>query len=254
MLSELSVNVSALLGFLLVAARVGGVFVFVPLPGTQVSAPAPRVFLTLSITLALLPFWPSPPEPDLGRLAGWLIAEAMLGIAAGLLVAFITEAFVFGAQMLSLQAGYSYASTIDPSSQSESTVLLVMAQLGSGMLFFVLGLDRQVLAALAKSLQTHPPGVFVGGSVSGIVVEAGSAVFSVGVRFVLPVIALLVMVDLAIALLSRINSQLQLLVLSFPIKMLASLALMAWLSTLFPKVLAQTADGMIRRLHSALAL
>ena len=87
--------------------------------------------------------------------------EAGLGLGVGLAVAFLAEAFQMGAQIISLQAGYSFASTIDPTGQADSSVLLVIAQLAAGLLFFATGLDRQVVRALAQSLGVHPPGQVV---------------------------------------------------------------------------------------------
>ena len=60
-----------------------------------------------------------------------------------------------------------------------------------------------------------------------------------GVRLALPIVALLVMVDVALALLGRINAQLQLLSLSFPAKMLTTLILLSWLATMFPRILRE---------------
>ena len=62
-----------------------------------------------------------------------------------------------------------------------------------------------------------------------LVIQAGSAIFSTGLRLVLPLLALLLIVDISLALLARLNSQLQLITLAFPIKMLLSLGLLAWL-------------------------
>ena len=45
----------------------------------------------------------------------------------------------------------------------------------------------------------------------------------------LALLALLLIVDISLALLGRLNSQLQLITLAFPIKMLVSLGLLAWL-------------------------
>ena len=53
-------------------------------------------------------------------------------------------------------------------------------------------------------------------------IRLGATLFSVGMRLALPVVALLVMVDVALALLGRINAQLQLLTLAFPAKDAAS--------------------------------
>ena len=63
-----------------------------------------------------------------------------------------------GAQIISLQAGYSFATTIDPTSGADSGVLLTIAQIAAGLLFFATGLDRQILLIFAQSLTTHPPG------------------------------------------------------------------------------------------------
>ena len=49
-------------------------------------------------------------------------------------------------------------------------------------------------------------------------------IFSLGMRLALPVVALLTLVDLALALVGRLNAQLQLVLLAFPVKMLATLA------------------------------
>lgn len=56
-----------------------------------------------------------------------VLAEAFYGLAIGLIVSVAAEAFQFGAQMLSLQAGLSFASTIDPNTEAESTVLATIA-------------------------------------------------------------------------------------------------------------------------------
>ena len=55
----------------------------------------------------------------------------------------------------------------------------------------------------------------------------------------MPVVALLVMVDVALALLGRINAQLQLLSLAFPAKMLTSLILLTWMASMFPRILRE---------------
>jgi flagellar biosynthesis protein FliR len=50
------------------------------------------------------------------------------------------------------------------------------------------------------------------------------------------VVALLTLVDLALALVGRLNAQLQLVLLAFPVKMLATLAALAALGVLVPRL------------------
>ena len=92
------------------------------------------------------------------QMAGWMIAEAGIGLATGLAVSFLIEAVTMAAQAVSTQAGFAFASTVDPNTEADSTVLILIAQLTAAMLFFALGLDRQLLSILARSLETHPPG------------------------------------------------------------------------------------------------
>jgi flagellar biosynthetic protein FliR len=110
------------------------------------------------------------------------------------------------------------------------------------MLFFTMGLDREILRLFALSLEKVPAGTYVfGRAAAEPLIRLGATLFSVGVRLALPVVALLVMVDVALALLGRINAQLQLLSLAFPAKMLTALILLAWISSIFPRILREIA-------------
>src|SRR5580692_2317394 len=132
-----------------------------------------------------------------------------------------------GAQMLGLQAGYSFASTVDPATNADSTVLIVIAQTAAALIFFASGLDREVIRIFAQSLVTYPPGTFVlSKEATHVILMAGSTMFSTGLRLALPVVAAMLMIDISIALLGRINSQLQLQHITFPVKMVVSLLLL----------------------------
>jgi len=236
---DLVLSTATLLGFLVTLARVSGVFVFVPLPGLTSGFAIARTLLSLSMTVALFPYWPHiPGELSAGLLTVWMISEAALGIGIGLTVAFVTEGFNVAAQVMGLQAGYAYASTIDPNTQADSTVLVLLAQLAAGLLFFTMGLDREVIRIFVRSMEIAPPGSFVlSPGLGRQLVSMGSAMFSTGVRLALPVVAILLLVDISLALLGRVNSQLQLLTIAFPVKMMVGLAVIGWLMLLIPTFL-----------------
>ena len=75
-----------------------------------------------------------------------------------------------------------------------------------------------------------------------------------GVRLALPVVALLVMVDVALALLGRLNSQLQLLTLAFPAKMLAALLMLSWIAAVFPRLMREIGGHAWPTAHRILGL
>jgi flagellar biosynthetic protein FliR len=240
--TSLTLSAATLYAFLLVLARVGGALIFVPLPGVN-GAPQPvRAALALGFTLALVARWPAIDASAVtpARLAGWAVAEAATGIAIGVSVAIVLEAFVLAMQVFGIQAGYAYASTVDPNTEADSGVLLVFAQLMAGMLFFALGLDRQILRLFAESLEKVPAGAYVFGPASAqSLIRLGSSLFSTGVRLAMPVVALLLMVDVSLALMGRLNAQLQLLAVAFPAKMLTTLVVLSWVAALFPRVMQQ---------------
>jgi len=236
---KLNFPLSSLLAFLAVLARVSGALAFVPLPGFRQGPQTARVVLALAVTVLLYPSWPRVTEEwTPWRLISVLVLEAAVGIGFGLMASFLAEAFQLAAQAIGLQAGYAYASMVDPQTQADSGILLIVAQLSAGLLFFALGLDREVIRAFARSLETIPPGAwFPSGAAWEALVRTSAAMFTVGVRLALPVLALLALTDLALALLGRVNAQLQLLTLSFPLKMLAALVVMAALAPVFVRVL-----------------
>ena len=236
---DFGISTSTLLGFLLVLCRVSGVFVFLPIPGLRNGSDPARIFAVLAITISLYPLWPKVPrmEQSIGSLSVAIASEAALGITVGLGVAFVMEVLSMAAQVAGLQAGFGFASTIDPSTQNDSSILLVIAQTFAGLLFLAAGMDREVIRIFGSSLERFPPGQFVlTPGIAQAIVKLSSGIFSLGVRLALPVIALLGLVDLALALLGRLNAQLQLISLAFPVKMLAAMLLFAWIAAIEPRI------------------
>jgi flagellar biosynthetic protein FliR len=240
--AEFTFQLATVYGFLLALARVSGVVVFVPIPGFSTGPDASRVVLVLALTIALFPAWPvlavaEGASLSGGRLLGAIARESAFGITVGLAVAFLLEGVQLAAQVLGLQAGYSYASTVDPTTQADTTTLQLMSQLLGGMLFFAFGFDRTVLAALARSLQSAPNrALLLDGHAVEAIVGLGAAIFTTGIQLAIPVLALLVLFDLAFAVLGRLHAQLQLLSLSFAIKMLTALAFLATVLSAYPAV------------------
>jgi flagellar biosynthesis protein FliR len=255
---EFTFQLTTLFGFLLALARVSGVLAFVPIPGFAAGPDASRIVLALAVTVALSPVWlfparqaeasglsslagASPLAQFFGPLFGMIFTEALFGVTIGLAVAFLLEGAQMAAQALGLQAGYSYASTVDPTTQADTTTLQLLAQLLAGSLFFAFGFDRRVLSALARSFESAPNRpVSLDGEAVGAIVHLGASIFSTGLQIAMPVLALLILLDIAFAVLGRLHAQLQLLSLSFSIKMLAALAFLAGVLSAYPAILERT--------------
>ncbi len=246
--NEFSLGPGLVLSFLLTLSRIVGTFAFIPIPGIKSGPDAARILVAVALTIALFPFWPAPPEAHLsgGTVTVWILSELTVGAGAGLAVGFLLEGFQFTGQMIAQQAGYAFATTIDPGSQADSGVLLVIAQLFGGCLFFAAGLDLQVLRCLAASLQSIPPGSYtVSSSAVQSMIHLGGGVFTLGLRLAMPEMALLLFIDLCFAILGRMLPQIQFLPLSFPLKMLAGILVLSLTLSVFPGVSQRAAQNVV---------
>src|ERR1700730_8553186 len=122
---DLTLNFSRLYGLMLVLARVSGVIIMVPIPGVSAGPSSARIILALALTVALFPVWPAPAVggPVVGKLLGWMASETAFGLTIGVAVAFLLEGVQLAAQVIGLQAGYSFASTVDPTTRADTTSL-----------------------------------------------------------------------------------------------------------------------------------
>jgi flagellar biosynthetic protein FliR len=240
----LGLPLSTIYAFLLVLARVGGLVAFLPVPALKNAPMIFRAVLAFVTAIALYPVWPhlSDASPSVGQLTVWAFSEMGFGLVAGLAVAFLNEGFQIGAQVLGMPAGFGYAQTIDPNSQADSSVLQVITMLTTGLLFFSFGLDGVVLRILAASFQEYPAGSWSLNAASlDSIIHLGAGMFSVGARVALPVVALLLLIDVALALLGRMQQQLHLLSLAFPIKMIAALGVLIAIAPVMPKLFSGAA-------------
>jgi flagellar biosynthetic protein FliR len=243
-------------GFALIAARVTGAFYFVPLPGPDRGAGMAKAILILAITFALFPLWPQSVTQGtvLGTIVFGVLREAAVGTGLGLVISLASECFSFAFHLLGLQAGYSFASTIDPTSRADSTVLEAVGHLAAGLLLFTTGLHLEIIRAFAFSLQVHPAGTWsLGPAMIPAVLSLFQAMLSAGVRLALPVMASLVLIDLALALAGRVTSHLQLVMLAFPLKMIVAILMVAWLLQFLPSIFQDLSHRGLQVIRQAMA-
>ena len=244
---------STLFGFLLTLARVSGVFAFLPLGAFRSGPDAARIVLALGVTVALWPQWRVQPglESSLSRMVAGIANEIALGVAIGITVSLVLEVFQFAAQMVSLQAGLAFASTIDPTSGADSTVLLTTAQIFASLLFFTSGADRLLVRALADSFRLLPPESFaLGHSWAEGLIHFSASIFSTGLRLAAPIVVLLLLIDSVLAVLGRMQAQLPLITVAIPLKLAAAMALMALTLTVQVRYFESAMTAALRTLEA----
>lgn len=241
-----------MVSFLLVLSRLAGLMIFLPIPGLRSVPEAIRPLIALAFSVPMLSRMPPLPTEatDPGVLVLWSISELALGLLWGLTVHFLVESFVLGAQFLALQAGFGYASIIDPSTQADAGLLQILAQLMASLLFFATGLHRQILYLMAESVTRLPPGQFIVRiDTAEELIRLGASMIEVAARLAMPLLALLILIDLALALLGRVQAQLQLLPMAFPAKLLVSLLVLGFLSAAYARVFSDFGKEIVHFLN-----
>lgn len=253
--TSLHVGTQQLIGFLLTMTRVGSALLLLPMPGLQNSPQIARVVLIIGTTLCLFPMWGqvAVAEAQSGMVLA-ILSESAIGLLFGLIVSFLAESFQLGAQAISFQTGFSFASTFDPQSQADSGIFQIFIQLAAGLLYFSLGIHEQMLRMFALSFDgsSFEHGVVKWSSV-GLIIRLGADFFLTGLKLALPVAALLFLVDQGLAAVTRLHSQLQLLTLAFPVKIILSLVFLGLVVQRWPLIYTNLARQMFNEAFRMLA-
>jgi flagellar biosynthesis protein FliR len=249
------IGLDVLFGFLLTMARVSGAVILIPMPGYQGAPSAARVVLIVATTVCLFPFWPHVVFPDLaaGAFLLAILRETGFGLVLGLAISFLSESLQLAAQIISMQTGFSFASTFDPSSQADSGVFQVISQLAAGLFFFAFGIHRQLIRMFALSLSSinwDPSQLLASGVGTPPVAEVirmGSTMFITALRLALPAVALLLLTDICLSMVSRLQAQVQMLMLAFPAKICLSLFFLSAIMVRWPAIYEQSATALLNR-------
>jgi flagellar biosynthetic protein FliR len=208
---------------LLCAARVGGLMLVAPVFSSQTTPKLMRVGM-LVIFAALLTPIAFAARPAASVTAATLASETLIGAAIGLGAAILVAAAETAGDVMAVQMGLSGSAILNPLDMSQVPVLGVFCQMFAVTVLLSFNLHHDMLRALADSLAALPVGSSIAAENGlGAMVQLGSALFMFGVRFAAPVIAVILVVNIALALLGKAAPQLNLLTVSFPVQIAVGL-------------------------------
>ena len=186
-----------------------------------------RVRLALAIALALaayssLGFLPIAVPESILTLAGAAARETALGLCAGLAARWMLEAALAAGQIAGNSMGLGYGALLDPQSGAESTALadiFAAAALGCAV---ALGIHREALLWLCRSLRELPPGADV--AIRDLFVRTiadGLRGLALATRVAFPFLVAVTFGHAALGLLGRTSPQLNLASVGFTVAILA---------------------------------
>jgi len=208
--------------FVLVSARVAGLFLMAPLWSHTGLPRNIRSGAAVVLSAALVPaVTPVAPMPD-DMLASSLVlgAETLLGIAIGLSGAILIAGMTVAGEIASLQMGLSLGEAYGSLPAGTTVGIGQLKNYFALLVYMSLNGHLVLYEGLAASLRAVPPGQALAGLAGGLpVATVAGSIFSTGVRAAAPILVALLLTNLALAILGKAVPQLNVMMLSFPVTM-----------------------------------
>lgn len=251
----LSLDTSQIARFLLLVCRVGGVMIAAPLIGSERVPARVKAALALMVSVVLAPVAGRPPALggglELGLAAG---GEVMVGLAIGFAAKLIFAAVNMAGELADLQSAFGFAGIVSPQTQEHASVIGQLQMSLAWLIFLGANGHHVVLHGLAASLTAVPLGAEAG-LCGPALTDATAGLIAAAVRMAAPVVAAVLLADLALGLLTRAAPQMNLLAIGFPIKLAVGLVATMLALPLFASAargLLWTSEAILRAVLSAL--
>ena len=152
--------------------------------------------------------------------------QILVGIAMGFAMQLTLAAMSFAGDFIGVQMGFGFAGLYDIQNRFEVPVMSDFFGLVGLVLFFTLNGHLVLLGVLVQSFEVVP--IALGSGIAtegwGALARAGAVLFRMGVWLALPVIAVLLAVHLAVAIVSRVTPQFNVMSVGFSLFMWVGLA------------------------------
>lgn len=224
----LGFGITQLMTFLLVLARVGGIFTSAPIFGNTNVAPMVRICIALSLTFVFLPM------AQVGNMSFELmpfflaiIKEALIGILMGFLASLLFAAINMAGSFIDLSMGLSYASVVDPTTKEQTAAVAQLQNLTATLVFLAVNGHHIMIRGLADSFAILPLGQMAFTPETGAgMLQIFATVFFAALRIAAPVVGAIFLTDVALGVLARTVPQLNVFIVGFPAKLTVGLVAM----------------------------
>ncbi len=214
---------------MLALARVGGLFLMAPIFASRVAPVRVRVALAFFMTLAMLPLLGTTPpllmaHASMSLVLGLVAFETLIGFTIGLVSQLTFGAVEMAGQLAGIQMGVGLSNLIDPQTQEHITSLAQWQNLLALLVFLSIDGHHILIRAVADSFTVLP----IGGGIPqaagfGIVLDLAGGLFVVALKIAAPVMVLLLLVNAAMGVLSKLIPQLNVFIVGFPLNVAAGL-------------------------------
>lgn len=220
MISFSAVTLYAWIGaFLWPLTRILGLISAAPVFGHSSVPITFKIGLGVILAIIVAPNLTHLPEVNPASLPGILILiqQFIIGTAMGFVMRLVFMAIDMAGAIIGMTMGLSFASFFDPETAGQTTSISQFLTLLSTLIFLSINGHLILIANLIDSFTTLPIGLWPGNHIFLQMVNWSGIIFRSGVQLSLPVVAALLITNIALGILTRASPQLNLFVIGFPI-------------------------------------
>jgi flagellar biosynthesis protein FliR len=175
-----------------------------------------------------------------------ILGELAVGLVYGLSLALVSEMLIFAGQIAGLQFSFSLVNLMDPGSAIQTPLLGDLFQLMGTLVLITAGLDRIVLASMARSFRVAPLGTYAFAAPAALaIVRTAAGVFLAALELAAPVLAATLLVEIAAALLGKLSPQLPVMSLTVPLKTLTGFVILMGSFAVWPRFIEARFDRLL---------
>ncbi|VWX60317.1 Flagellar biosynthetic protein FliR [Burkholderiales bacterium 8X] len=207
--------------------RVLGLFTTAPLFSSRAIPIRARIGLAFMVALSAQATLDGQPRVDMNGLAGigTLAQQVGIGMAIGFGVRLVFAAVELAGELVGLQMGLNFASFFNPMTNAQSSAISTFMGNIATLLFIVINGHLTILMAVIKSFDAFPIGGSLFEALGRVRMhELGADLFASALWIALPMIGLLMFVNLALGIISRVAPQMNIYAIGFPVTLTAGMA------------------------------
>ncbi len=206
--------------------RVLAVFTSAPVFSSRAFPVRARIALAFLVAFASQESLPLAPVIGLNDAAvlGVIVQQVGIGLALGFAVRVVFAAVELAGEVVGFQMGLNFASFFDPSLNSQSSAVASFFGQITSLLFVVMNGHLMVLMAVNKSFQAFPIDQnFLQALAQMKLYQLGTDLFASALWMAMPMIGMLMFVNLALGVISRVAPQMNIFAVGFPITLVVGL-------------------------------
>ncbi len=208
-----------------------------------------RLGLALAITFIVAPTLGPMPQVEPGSQAGLLILaqQIVIGLAMGFTMRVVFVAVEMAGELIGLQMGLGFATFFDPVNAGDIPVVGRFLGLVATLFFLACNGHLEMISLLSQSFGALPiSGASVAATGFRALASWGSEIFAAGLLLALPLLAALLITNLALGILTRAAPQLNIFTVGFPLTLAIGLLVLGLVLPYFAPVLERMIQDGLR--------